>query len=406
MAALCEVFWGLGASLVASATVLTILLRRCGADERIIGAIPAVEAAGFLVPQFLGAFIFNSRRKRKWHMVAWHIAAIIPFWGLMGLLAAWAGHWPATAVRWALLGLHAGFFWAMGMGAAAWQDWWAGLFDVRIRGSVTGLVMGSSAVAGVGGALFSGWAIAAWPGFGVYGALYLLAVAMGLLSMVAISLVRDPGQVLPEKDMSLSPRKLLIRVRQSLADRNFRRYLVGRLLASWGFCMIPFIAVYYTSPAGGALGAGQVVSLGAASTLATAVGSLALGRLGDRMGHRLGVLIGVLVQAAALCVLLTVTGRVGCAAAYALAGMAISSGWVSHGNMMLETCPHGSRMAHLTAGNLVVGLGAMIGPLVGGQLAKGWGVRTVFAGCLALSVIAALWVVTMVREPRNAATAQ
>jgi len=74
--------------------------------------------------------------------------------------------------------------------------------------------------------------------------------------------------------------------------------------------------------------------------------------------------------------------------------------------MLLETCPHDSRLAHIMAANLILGLIAMAAPVLGGAAAAAWGVRTLFAICLAVSLISLAWVALLVREPRELAAAR
>ena len=75
-----------------------------------------------------------------------------------------------------------------------------------------------------------------------------------------------------------------------------------------GFGLIPFIAIYYTSSAGGGLAKDYVVASFSAYTLANALGALVLGRLGDRFGHRWGILFGAAMQAVTLGIAVLVPG--------------------------------------------------------------------------------------------------
>jgi hypothetical protein len=60
-----EAVLGLSWALITPAVVLTVLLQRQGAGERLIGSIYGIETAGTLLPQFLGIYLFRSLRKRK-----------------------------------------------------------------------------------------------------------------------------------------------------------------------------------------------------------------------------------------------------------------------------------------------------------------------------------------------------
>ena len=408
-----ESLWGFQGNLVASATVLTVLLREYGASERMIGAIAAIETAAFLIPQGVGVYLFRSPRRRKVHLVGFHLVAIIPFLFILSGVAALAPSLdgaaaPASGWRlapgilcWALLAGWAGHIVMIGVVVAAWNDWWANVFEKGIRGTVMGASMAAAALTGTGGALLAGWLLRVSPHPRIYAWLYLAAGTIAVISICAFLFIRDPAEHEPDADLSMSLPDLLAKFRHSLEDANFRAFLIGRMLAAVGFCIVPFIAVHYTSAAAGGLSGGTVVSCGAGMTIAMAASSLLLGRMGDRYGHRTGILAGAATQIVALVVLLTCTGWVGCVLAYAGAGVCMGVGWVSHYNMLFETCPHDSRMAHITVGNLALGLATAAAPLVAGVVAEHWGLTRLFVGCLVLSVCALLWFLVRVKEPRH-----
>ena len=168
-----------------------------------------------------------------------------------------------------------------------------------------------------------------------------------------------------------------------------------------GFSMLPFLAVYYRSSDGGELSAGFIVASGAAMTLGTAFASSLLGRLGDRYGHRLSMLTAVLLQIVTISILLVSSGPASCILAYIAAGMARGGISISGMNMMFETCPHDSRMAHIAAGNIIISSAAFGTPLLVGLFGQWIGVRTVFFISLAFSSLALLWTAFLVREPRE-----
>jgi len=69
--------------------------------------------------------------------------------------------------------------------------------------------------------------------------------------------------------------------------------------------------------------------------------------------------------------------------------------------MLYETCPHDSRIAHITVGNLVMGTTSILCPLLAGVAAARYGTRSLFGICLVLSAGALLWFALRVREPRQ-----
>ena len=131
-----------------------------------------------------------------------------------------------------------------------------------------------------------------------------------------------------------------------------------------------------------------------------AISTVLLGRLGDRRGHRAGVIVGAAMQVATLLVVLFSRGLASCVAAYAGAGLCAASGYVSHTNMLFETCPHDHRQAHITAANLVLSLPLLLAPVAAGVFAQRFGPRALFGACLVFSAAATAWFALAVREPR------
>jgi len=397
-----ESFWGFQQALVASSTVLVMLLRAYDADKLMIGAVGAVETAAVVLPQVLGMYLFRSRRRRKHQIVAWHLLAMLPFLFLIGgTVLLGDGRLPPSAMAWLLLGLFGCYMAAMGVVVAVWMEWLASIFPQRMRGMAMGLSFGCSAALGTLGGLLAGWILRHAAGTAAYGWLYLAAGTFGTVSILCFLAVREEPLADGDDARPPAPMALLRLFRHSLGEPNFRNFLAGRLLATAGFSVMPFVALHYASAEGGGVAPGTIVACGAAATAATAIGNLALGRLGDRHGHRWGILVGTAGQLAALAVMLTGRGQLACILTYAAAGVAIAASFTSHANMVFETCPHDNRLAHITLGSLAMAISTVSCPLLAGLVAHRWGMRALFAGSAAVSILALAWLALRVREPRS-----
>ncbi|MBA3709933.1 MAG: MFS transporter [Planctomycetes bacterium] len=394
-----EALWGFQWALVTPATVLVILLAEHGAGERTTSLIPAIETGGLLLPQILGPFLFRSRRRLKQHMLIYHLVAVLPFLFVIAALVSVPG-WSDAVVRVALLGCFAAYICAIGVVVAAWNAWFAHLFDVSIRGTVSGIIWCAMAAGGALGALTSGRIIAAYAGANPYPLLYTLAGLVATLSIAAYWLIEDPAATEPDPPR-LTVHDLFARGRASLADANFRAFIVARVLSNAGMCVVPLIALHFLSSEAGGLSHGTVVVCGIGLTLGSAAASLVFGRLGDRLGHRMGLACGIALQMAALAALLVADGLAGCIVVYSLLGLSGGSSMIAAQNLQIETCPHDSRIAHLIAGSLVIGIAAVFVPIVVGLIAGAFGHAAAFGGCLAVSAIALIWTLAAMREPRR-----
>ncbi len=397
-----ESIWMFQASMIAPTTVLAMLLNSLGAGETMIGSISSIEGGLMVAPQILGNYLFHSRRHRKSQMMLWHVLCMLPC--LLGL--AVMAH-PALPIsnelrRWGLLACFGGFMFTMGVVTPAWMDWIAHIFTLKRRGTVMGLTWGVAAAASIAGPQISGWAINTWPRIETYSWLYACAAVIAYASITLFWFMDDHEALAAPPTAPPRTAELIARFRHSLQDRNFRAFLIGRLLAMAGFCMLPLMAIYYRSPQGGGLSDGDVVRFsGGAGAIGMAAAGLVFGRIGDKHGHRIGVLFSAGAQVATLGILLTTQGFWSCVAANFCAGVCGAAAMVSYSNMLFETCPHENRMAHITVANLIVSAAAIGAPLAAGASAAAWGIKPLFAACLAFSAAALVWFILRVQEPRD-----
>jgi MFS family permease len=396
-----ESFWGFQAALMASATVLVIILRQFGAGRAMIGSITSIETCAYLFPQIFGLYVFRTMVRRKFDLILYHYVIIIPIPLLIGFMLFRSPVIAPVIVRSCILAFWAVYTISIGIVMAVWMDWIAGLFDITIRGTVMGLAFCGSAATGTAGGLVSGWVIGHLHSVASYGLLYIATTAISSIAMVPFCFINDPRKL----DRDTAPPSIVAitaKFRESLLDGNFRSFLVGRIIATSGFCILPLVADYFSSPEGGAIAPGTLVSCGAAGAVGTALANLGLGRVGDRFGHRLGLMIGCGTQIAALVALILIPGEIGCLLVYFATGVCAGSSFLSHYNMVFETCPHGNRSAHITVANLVIGCFTVFTPVLAGVAAAHLGMHFVFYTSLALSVVAFAWLVTRVKEPRAA----
>jgi MFS family permease len=398
-----ESLWGLKANLVVPSVILAVLLYQYGASPELIGVISAIEISMQLIPQLLGGYIFHTRARRKVRLVVWHYIVMLPFTLLMGILTFFADRVDPGVYRVGMLICFAGYISAMGVVSAAWVEFFLGtIYHAAIRGTVAGLSSFGASLAGTVGALFAGWWIGTIAGVQAYAWLYVFSWLLGMVSITTFLFIKDPGEADAPEETRPSLAELTASLRCSLGSANFRNYLVGRLLSVCAFSLIPFIAIYYTSTAGGGIAKDYVVASFSAYTIANALGALALGRLGDRHGHRWGVLFGAGMQAVTLTTAVLLAGPAGCILTYVGAGLANSCGFVSHSNLVMEMCPpeNKNRVAHISIANLVIGLPAAAAPILAGWAAGNWNIPTLFMACAGISLAALVWLGARFKEPR------
>jgi MFS family permease len=404
-----DTLWGLQGGLVASATVFTVLLTRLGADERTIGLMNAIEAGAMVLPQVVGLYLFRTKKNRKVKLILWHAAFVVPFYlASAALLHFGAARLPHGVVRGLLLLSFGLTVTGVGMIVPNWMDWMAGFFGTHIRGRVVGMCLGFASLAGVVANMIAGFLLSKpflhgrAPLPSDFAPHFLLASVIALVSLAVFMAMRDPDSAAASEPRTRM-REVIGHFLHSLREANFRAYLAGRMLAIFGFSILPFISLHYMSGAGGSLRANLVIWCGAAQSLTAAAAMLYFGRLGDRRGHRVGMIVCCVFQVIALAGMLLIDGVAGCLLANAAAGIALGSGGIANYNLLLETCPHQQRIAHVTAGNLVLSTAMIAAPLLSGFVSQSHGTRTLFSICLVFSAASLAWFLFRVREPRDTA---
>ncbi len=395
-----EGLWGFLSAMIASGTVLTIVLRDLGAKERMIGSIMSVETVMFAGIQLIGVYLFRTNPRLKIQLVAYHFYAIIPFLFVICGSLLFANILPEAVVRWMVFGGYVCFIGAIGIIIAVWMEWMANLFAVTVRGTVMGIAFGASAFCGAAGTVVSAKIIQVFPGTNGYALIYGMAGIIASLSLFTFLFVRQPERNSAEQGVAVTLRDIGRLSRQSFSDRNFIFFLVGRFLMSAGFAVIPFIALFYMSLRGGGFSKSVLIVYSAALTVGAGIANILLGRMGDHFGHRLGLIIGAFAQVTALVIVIWFRGPVACVLVYLFTGVALSSGFVSHYNMLYETSPYPLLKAHIAAGNIAFSLSTFALPFIAGLIAERRGYLLLFNISLYVSCAALVWLFLFVKEPR------
>jgi MFS family permease len=394
-----ETLWGFQVALILPTTVLTVLLTQLDASKTTIGLIPSFEGVAMFL-SVAGIYLFRSHKKRKLRIILFHYLVFTPCLIVMGLAVLAHDSIPRDVLKLLLIGSWAIFMGGAGIVGAAWMDWVAHLFRQEIRGTITGASWGFSNLAGVAGALISGWALRGNQGLAVYGWLYLAAALFATLSISTFFAIRDPARDLAA-DHAPGWSEIFVGAVESLSDPDFRSLLAGRCLGLAGFCIGPFVALYYLSPVGGSLPDSLVVTLGSAQTAGSAICCMLFGRIGDRVGHRFGMILGIAFQIAALLSVLCIPGAVGCFFAMLFAGCVAGTILISYLNLVIESCPHEVRSAHILIGNMIVGIAGFIFPLIGARIAVLGGIPVLMKVSLAVSIAALVWSLLRMKDPRR-----
>ncbi|HWQ15831.1 MAG TPA: MFS transporter [Roseiflexaceae bacterium] len=391
------VSFGLGESLASPALVLALLIRQLGGSLALVGALPAIQTAGYLLPQLL---VSGRLQARPYKLPVYRLFGglrLLTWAALAGAIFA-AGALPPAVALALVVGGFALFTSLGGVTALTFQDIVAKVIPPRRRGSFFGrrqllaglltFVAGGTLVRwllGEGGPL---------PFPANFGALALLSLLCFGVGIGSFALVREPPQLRLGQALRLG--EGLRRAPQLLrANRNYRWFILARLLLRVGQIAEPFYIVYATESLG--LPKSAAGAFVAAWALAAALSNLLWGRVSDRRGNRRLILIaGVLMALAPLLMLagpaavqilglgpLALTAALGLV--FLLVGAAADGMAMAGMTYLLEIVPEEERPTYMGLANTILGAGALV-PVAGGWLVALLG----YGGTFALGAAAAL----------------
>lgn len=358
-------FW-FGLSFISSTTIAPLFISKLTSSTLLIGLLAVVAQAGWFIPQLFTANAVERLARKKPVVVNLGLfTERLPVW-LLVLAAALATRRPNMALVLFFVG-YAGHTLGAGLVATAWQDLIASCFPVQRRGRFFGLTTFIGNGAGAVGALFSAWLLAAFAFSRNFTITFLLGALCITLSWGFLALTREPVQPVS------MPRRTGQEFRAGLADilrqdRNYRRFLIGRLLLVAGGMGVGFVTVAAVQR--WQISDGIVGIYTTALLLGQMVGTLLLGLLADRQGHKLSLELGALAYLAAFLMAWLAPGPSWYLAVFFLLGLGTGSILVSGILVVLEFAPAGRRPTYVGLTNTAVGLASIAAPLVGAWLAS------------------------------------
>ncbi len=407
------VFFTLVGAFVSPTLVLALFVSKLGGSNTLIGLLPAIANGGYLLPQlFVAGRVQALPKLMGWYgwpgLVRCIAYALLTVAAL--LLGGATGNYGLLLLLFFVL--YTIYSLTSGLGGVPWIVMVGKVVPPRRRGLFFGLRnFGGSILAlfasGLIKVLLDGQGGLAFPiNFVVIFAITTALVVLGIGSWV---LVKEPAQRTLQKAMSVM--EMIRRGPGNLrADRNYRFFLIARILLALATIADPFYIVYASKQ----LNAPDSVAglYAAALTVASIVGNLVWSPLADYAGNRrMMMLTGVAVTAvpamAVLIPLLAAAGWLGWvvnipgvsgftsafggaasvpfALVFVFSGFATSASGIINNNVMLNIAPPERRSEYIGYLNTILGVVTFI-PVIGGLLIDWFGFVPVFmvAGALAL----------------------
>ncbi len=391
-------FW-LGASFIASRTILPLYVSHFTDSKLVIGLLSTLAAAGWLLPQlFTANWVQRLPRKKVVVVNLGLFTERLPV-VLMAPAAMLSIRFPTLA----LIAFFVLFAWHVvgaGVVAVAWQDMIAKVIPLDRRGRFFGIANFGGTATGVLSAAAATWLLGHYDFPYDYVFCFAVAAVFIFISWVFLALTREPPRV--SQEPIISQREYWRRLPAILrADLNFRRYLLSQVVIAMGGMAVGFLAVYAAQR--WQLPDSQAGSFTASMLTGQALCNLLFGVLADRKGHKLVLELSILLGALAV-------GLAGLApvpawfyAVFALSG-ASAAGFILSGIMIVfEFSAPDVRPTYIGLNNTVAGIVNVVAPMLGGWLAGVVGYRGLFAVAFVITLVGFAMLHWSVREPRQTA---
>jgi MFS family permease len=389
-------FW-FGASFIATRTIAPLFLSYLTDNTFAFGLLSLIASTGWMLPQLFTANWVQRLPIKK------VIPVVHGFWWervpvLLLPLAAWVALKSDSFAIILFLLLMAWHVFGAGIVAVGWQDMIAKIFPVDWRGRYFGIANFLGNGTGILGASAAAWMLDTME----FPYNFMLAFGMGglfiLVSWVFLSMTREPAKE-PEgepQDNGTYWRSIPVIIK---ADRNFRDFLISRILGVTGFMAVGFITVYVirTWDVSDATVSLYTTSMLAGSTLANPL----LGWLGDKYGHKNVIIINGSLAVAAIALSLFAPSPAWFYLVFSLIGANNAGFMVSGITIVFEFSEEDVRPTYIGITNTVMGIFGALAPMVASLIIEQSSFQVLFWVSIAFSLVSIGYLITMVRDPRK-----
>jgi MFS family permease len=394
-------FW-FGMSFISSTVILPLFVSHFTTNPILIGLIPFLFSAGFLLPQlFVANWVERAPLKKFFPVTLGFFLERLPIMLLAPATYFLATSQPGLALV-TFFVLLAWFTLGGGIQIVGWQDMIAKIIPVERRGRFFGITNFVGNGTGILGALAVPFILDRTTFPTAYVLAFAAAGVLIFLSWVFLSLTREPA--VPSSKPAVSQLSYLRTLPAVLRrDRNFRMYLLSQIFFSLSGMAIGFLVVYTvrTWKLPDAQASGFTIAL----QIGLALSNLFFGFFSDRKGHKLSLEICFLLNALSLGLAIVAPSPLWFIPIFFLRGAVNAGTFISGISIVYEFTDPENRPTYIGLANTIPGVAGAIAPLIGGWLAGAVSYQAMFI--LSAFIGAVSWALLRfaVREPRKTGAA-
>jgi len=390
--------FGVALGFASFGTILPLFVSSMTDSATLIGLVPAIHSAGWLLPQLFTAKHTSRLRRYKPTVLRNTIHERIPFLGfaIVALLIPKIGVPASLALTFLLLtwqGLGGGFT------ANPWTSMISKIIPPENRGTFFGL---QAAVANLfisGAAVVAGYLLDFLDSPLDFAACFFIASFFFTVSWGALAFTREPedtDKVIEEDQPSLweGAKRILQR------DNNFNWFLIARFLSQFATMGFSFYIVYALRR----FNADAIILgyLTATLTIAQMAANVGMGWLGDRIGHRAMLTLGAAAAIFSSLLAWFAPSISWFFPIFILSGFTNVSIWTNGLTMTTTFSGENERPFYIGLAQTLTAPATMIAPLLGGWLADSFGFTRTFSISTILSIVTTAILLFIVKDPRKA----
>lgn len=388
-------FFSVGMTFGSIFTIFPVFAKNLGASNIELGLISAIANLGWGIPAIWGAK-YAERSAKKLNLVLkvtmlervpYLFIALISFY-LVGVSAK-------LALYLSMLMMGIAVF-SMGFLGPPWMSMIEKVIDPRRRGTYFAFGSGLGALMGIGGSIIARNLLANNPFPKNFGYVFLAGFIFFMLSLFFLALTREvPDERLYDDEPILN---YFRNMKWVFSDRNFRNFLIERIISSFMFSSSGFLTVYLLKKL--SLPDDSAAVFTAIVLASQGFSSFLLGPFGDKKGHKLNLLLSKVCYVSAILMAILCKHVSQAYVAYALMRIVNTAGNV--GGMAITLDLTSKKRKELYMGSLYFSTApfSFVAPLVCGKLIDLLGYTpALFVTCV-VGVMNFFYLLKFVDDPR------
>jgi len=387
--ALDNIIWMFGDSFVSIYTILPVFASKLTDSAILIGLVPALMNAGWVIPQLLMAGYVKRLPQKMPFAKAMCIVERIPyiFLPLTAFLLPWISK-DLAVIFFMFMTAWRGF--AGGMIALPWQEVIASVIPPPVRSRFFGFARTFGRIMSVIGSGVATVILAKFSYPNNYGLSFLTGGIFIWVSFIFFTQTVEPKRTIAESNPNSDQKQGILQDFKSYKkilknDANIVRYLFSRILFQLGSMAVAFLAVYGIQKY--QLADEQAAIFSGLIFFSSTVGFLFLSIVGDRLGARQTLLISDILQASVLLLAFITPGVWAIYILFIILGVAQAFYLIGELILGMELGPEEERAVYIGLTRSIPGIFILLAPLLGGFLVEQFGYKAMFLTAFVVSLI-------------------